>query len=1001
MNKLQILQSFKSRFNSNGLFKDGSPKKGLLKYNLQLLKNNETSIYLDDTKFYNPNTKRLLKIQYDTRFKQKIIKKSFLKGKTLYKSVIVPKDNNKIEDIVTWEDENTNTTWNEEKVLNNNNLLRRLINDNDISGNYRILIFLKVGKYDDNGNIIDLKKVQVIDNSYYIDNDFWKDYKTDFQVDSDYMVWNNLETYDYIEEAKFIFTKEKQLSYQYYEQEFLDGLNHCFFHPLTTYFNDIIEEAKTEATKKKYQQKINLINGKQLKDKFKDGLIQKYHGGIPEKDIGLVCEKLQIGVIIEQPFGKNYLYEYRSNKKPLKVFRFINTRFNHLEYNHAPLKNDTIFKSFEAETKTKKELEEIRKELTKNNELVIYTNNNFGITSIRTLKNYYKLESDFSKCVKEFEKEFGLNYCEIDSIKYPYLQEFINFSTHYNSCIDLKDTSKFVINNKNVIPDNINHIDMTKAYTQFYKSKYYCQFMGKITDFRKVNNHDINGLYYINNLDISKCNDKFKKLNKILNWFNNDNSYTKAELDMLKDKGGLFNVVLGAFGLDLDFRFNEDMINKKEIIKLDDEELRIPYYSKWTGAISTDNHYKSIYMNGKKEFFNNIDITDDTTIFYNEDMKEAKITFQKKYSYNKKHITSQITAYQRLIMLEQLEEMDLEKIYRICVDGIYYEKHDFKINETFGDKTEKMTFRNSPSNDYLSNLNLDNGYDIDFINHVGEERQFYKKELFIGAGGNGKSFYNLNDKGLINSVFVCHSWKLTTNQQKEYFEKYGKFLYGSVHHRVFNNEIDLELNDKFNNYIIDEVSMLTEGQKKFIFENVKGKIIMLGDINYQLPPIEKEKEMTIDGFDNVIELKKNYRFKCDKLKNIIKYIRNCINKKNKVNKNLLGIKKINEEELKKIYNKDDLILVSRHIHNDNLNKLLGVNKYKVIENTRDYKNGEIIFNEIKGVKTELRNGYTIHSIQGETHKTKLFIYMKNITCDRMLYTAISRAEYIDNIYFVY
>ena len=69
---------------------------------------------------------------------------------------------------------------------------------------------------------------------------------------------------------------------------------------------------------------------------------------------------------------------------------------------------------------------------------------------------------------------------------------------------------------------------MTKAYTQFKHSKYYSGFMGKITDFRKCDNYKQKGLYHIINLDLTNCNEKFKKLNKDLGWFYTDNIYTDA-----------------------------------------------------------------------------------------------------------------------------------------------------------------------------------------------------------------------------------------------------------------------------------------------------------------------------------------------------------------------------------------------------------------------------------------------------------------------------------------
>ena len=85
-------------------------------------------------------------------------------------------------------------------------------------------------------------------------------------------------------------------------------------------------------------------------------------------------------------------------------------------------------------------------------------------------------------------------------------------------------------------------------------------------------------------------------------------------------------------------------------------------------------------------------------------------------------------------------------------------------------------------------------------------------------------------------------------------------------------------------------------------------------------------------------------------------------------------------------------------------------KYYVLKTDRIYCKGEILYNRpndnyteevIKnGVKIngdyELRNAYTIHSIQGETAKNKLYIH-KSYMEATALYTALSRAEYLHQI----
>ena len=77
-----------------------------------------------------------------------------------------------------------------------------------------------------------------------------------------------------------------------------------------------------------------------------------------------------------------------------------------------------------------------------------------------------------------------------------------------------------------------------------------------------------------------------------------------------------------------------------------------------------------------------------------------------------------------------------------------------------------------------------------------------------------------------------------------------------------------------------------------------------------------------------------------------------------------------------------------------------IEKYRVKNNSRDYKNGSIIYKSVKNIQKQLQHGFTIHSIQGETATTNLYIDLNRQKSIRMLYTAISRAKNIDQIYLI-
>ena len=63
-------------------------------------------------------------------------------------------------------------------------------------------------------------------------------------------------------------------------------------------------------------------------------------------------------------------------------------------------------------------------------------------------------------------------------------------------------------------------------------------------------------------------------------------------------------------------------------------------------------------------------------------------------------------------------------------------------------------------------------------------------------------------------------------------------------------------------------------------------------------------------------------------------------------------------------------------------------KYVVTVNTLNHSNGEIVFEKIPNAGCEIRHGFTVHSIQGETATNKLYIDVTGIRDLRMLYTAL-------------
>jgi hypothetical protein len=205
---------------------------------------------------------------------------------------------------------------------------------------------------------------------------------------------------------------------------------------------------------------------------------------------------------------------------------------------------------------------------------------------------------------------------------------------------------------------------------------------------------------------------------------------------------------------------------------------------------------------------------------------------------------------------------------------------------------------------------------------------------------------------------------------------------------------------KFNNVIIfDEVSQYTEFEKQQLFETYSTcKLIFCGDIGFQLPAISGNAKpvipVTHKGFDNIVELKQNYRFTCDKHAAICKSVREMITAK-------VSRQSINDyivssyDNITEItdYKPQDIIVCSKHDICKQWDDTFPENKWSCLEINKDYSRGDIVCGERPtDGKFEKRHGYTIHSVQGETFEHTIYIDARNLFDPTMGYTAISRAR---------
>jgi len=763
-------------------------------------------------------------------------------------------------------------------------------------------------------------------------------------------------------------------------QAFKDGVTNCFFKPIIEWCELKVNESKTKSTMEKYRARANSL--KKLELQYRDT-------GVNENDMSFLANKYQINIEINTPFQKGFI-KIKCNKKALTTFRFINTRINHLEHNEVVNLAPTLIKQ--------DEMNEIKINLKDN--FHTYTRNMNGFSSISTLDTTYKLDNEYNNIINEFEKNTGLNECYLDDFQDVDISLFIRQGVHFNECIDINydESSDYHTDKKNIY---LNHIDMVKAYTGFKECKYYDGFVGKLFDFRPTNKIVEIGYYRIQKLNFDNAYPPLKEYNDVMKIYN-DNVYPSPEIKFLQDNGVEFEIISGCWGSHLDFEFTEQMKNEKC--------NGVPFYSRWTGNTYHYSEYRDFYMNCNKELADNIvAVSDYDIVSYNNYSDEIKVSYRKQHNNHLSHVCGFITSYMRMNVLEQLFKININNVVRVCVDGIYYDGDKVECVNIFRDKPEPIKL-NSSSDSYVSN------YDCDLPFCENNEREHYLKELHAGVGGSGKTHLNINDKGLVRKLFVAPSWKLSK----------AKNIECGIANQVWANiscqdpEKIMFIRENYNVLIIDEISMMSDEMKNYIFELYPDmKIIMCGDIGYQAKPFNDDGSEVVvcteTGFDKVIRYNINRRCKCSKLQAILDLCREQIDDKFLYTTVKKAVKqRITIEQLKKKYCKKDMILCRTNTKKDVYTDMFkDIEKFYILKTDRNYCKGDIVYerpnseyykqknhNDKKVTGDyELRHAYTVHSIQGETAKYNLYIDDKYVEPE-IIYTALSRAEYLSQIYII-
>lgn len=823
----------------------------------------------------------------------------------------------------------------------------------------------------------------------------------------------NLE--DVEQNQKIIFEKinNDEITSTYATQEFLDGKNfHCLLDPIKSHFENL-----------KLPKKKNYV---EIIDNYK----KIYSNGIPEKDIQHVCNVLHISIEIFDLFNRQTLNFSSTNSR--HKFCFINQRYNHLE----------LLNNYSLDTKTatllnNDELKNKYDELLKNGENPLYqTDINNQITCIYSAnKGVFSLNDPFKVARDKFNNSINLSFVKFtteDKNIFNFLSKSSRTTTHqlFNPLYNFSEEEEQwkCIYNLNELKE----YDLKKAYSQFQKNKYYIGFPSKLTNFQLINQLATKefleqniGYFFINKINYSKLSENTFKFFKSLNISNG--IYSTPELLLFQNHGLEFNIYYGLWSIvPYHFEFSPEM-------------LESGYYKKWTGGLnmfSSKIKYYQKRLPSQEKFLGHIlnSYCEEISIFSDIILFER----EKKYKSTYGHIGGFLTAYTRSMMIEELLTHDFNDILALKLDSFICKNHVKPNNDLFIQKPVKVLNKNGIPFMNFSPI-YTHSYEIltppkSIFNNMYNSRV----NLLKGQGGSGKTHFILTEQGFLDKFYSAVPWRLCVEKSKEYNIKSVSFA--SLIGKEFNDKKHLayfqdpQINPTKHtpsNIIIDEMTMLTNDDIKKVSQLYPySKIWFVGDVSYE----GKAYQTTFGNntFDlsnmNIINFDIDYRSKCDELKTLKLKLREFRELPISEPEQILEIYKfikskfaiLNLVEVKDIYNVNDWILCSTkksdNSRSKKINDVINGEKYRVISHSKKdifnrlsgnndyYLNGDWIINQkpnISESRYEKSNASTIHAIQGLTieEDKKIFIDLNHLFDVNLIYTAISRARKINQLYF--
>lgn len=639
-------------------------------------------------------------------------------------------------------------------------------------------------------------------------------------------------------------------------------------------------------------------------------------------------------------------------------------------------------------------------------------------TKLCTQDKTYVLKTENKSIFDEMDKGNNIRSHELDAINYPEVNRFIRNGTTVHSTPVINKSEK---SERGDITEHTRLFDIEKCYIQYHKCIYYQGFSNpqrartfinpktyRGIQATKVFFQKYNGTFRVRLLKFIKQEYLFAydlKVNKIF-------MLQSPEIIMLMDEGCEFEVLDGAFGF---------IQNKYDILTTPDiREKKL--YAHWFGKRGSQRDYDEYLITGDDKWAGHLRYQlGNGRVEYFHNLKVAQVKIPKKSVKTTHHILGFATSYARINIVQLMKSIVSQGgiINRVELDGVYFE-------DMTGNIQPRMPF-NVHTDKPMKSASF--YVDTWFRDHIQSyEFSAYNPKLdtspyiFLqGQGGSGKTHSILTDKGIIQPLYVAPQNSLGANMREKYgvpYTTYSKLLGqggGESKCETYLSETGCPYN-----LVADEVTQRDEETYSKIEELYTGACLMLaGDvrrIQYKDGTIKNIWYQTRNGNPHTgfstVYIPDDYQY--------VNYTTDYRSLDDELKQFKLGVRKIMTDNFTD-GGKADTYNVMREVYNTKLAEKCFIHESQAV---KEFVKGEDIWiagtnakcqqllewGVISGYKTKdnrivqqeednatPHGAFTIHSFQGITRETGKIYISEDFFEFGMLYTAISRARYFNQI----